>query len=139
MATVHALSYLCAGYLVDLVTLGAPMVGDAAFVKVMETAADPATLLAGAGGGGGGGSGGGAVSGSARGLLQACRLVNSADVVPKAQAPLRGYVHFPLKPVVLDHAGSAVGTQGGEDSRGVGEQLFLPNRAGFTSNAPAPN
>ncbi len=94
MATLHALSYVCAGYEVDLVTLGAPMVGNASFVKVMENAGNPEVLMPVAAGGDGSGGGGSSAASTGRGLLQACRLVNHNDPVPRAPSE-HWYAHFP--------------------------------------------
>lgn len=128
MGTLIALDFVRAGYTVDLVTFGAPMVGNAPLSKVLARAANPSTPFflpvaaacdsdskAQAGGGGAPELGSNSnqprlwtFRGRTRGLLCCVRVVNSMDIVPMSMAPLKPYVHYPAKALVLDEFWEAV-------------------------------
>ena len=97
MASILALDLVRAGYVVDLVTFGAPMVGSKGFASMMMRACDPQLTMVGP-------------AGLTRPMLRCERIVNAADIVPGALTVVKGYTHFPELALKLDNiADSLVG------------------------------
>ena len=123
MGTLITLDFVRAGYTIDLVTFGAPMVGNTALSKVLDRAANPSTpflRVAGVDSDAKARADGGVsklgsnhprlwtFGGRTRGLLCCLRVVNSMDIVPMSMTPLKPYVHYPPKALVLDEFWEAV-------------------------------